>query len=144
MYHVSVDPISKFDRFTIVKETYGTDTEIEPDDSVRIDRSLNSDRFRRDNGLFAPSLEGSDYQMRKFGMGPGYRGEMMFSGKTLLITGGTGSFGNAVIQRFLTTDISQIRVFSRDEKKQEDMRLPSEIRSVEFLIGDVRDYDVIA
>ena len=47
----------------------------------------------------------------------------MFSGKTLLITGGTGSFGNAVLKRFLKTDIAEIRVFSRDEKKQEDMRL---------------------
>ena len=47
----------------------------------------------------------------------------MFSGKTLLITGGTGSFGNAVLTRFLNTDIKEIRVFSRDEKKQEDMRI---------------------
>ena len=47
----------------------------------------------------------------------------MFSGKTLLITGGTGSFGNAVLRRFLNTEIKEIRVFSRDEKKQEDMRI---------------------
>lgn len=62
-----------------------------------------------------------------------------FSGKTILITGGTGSFGNAVIQRFLTTDISQIRVLSRDEKKQEDMRLSIRDPRVRFYIGDVRE-----
>ncbi|APX85572.1 UDP-glucose 4-epimerase [Methylorubrum extorquens] len=68
----------------------------------------------------------------------------MFSGKTLLITGGTGSFGNAVIQRFLTTDIGQIRVFSRDEKKQEDMRILLRDPRVRFFIGDVREYNSIA
>jgi UDP-N-acetylglucosamine 4,6-dehydratase/5-epimerase len=68
----------------------------------------------------------------------------MFSGKTLLITGGTGSFGNAVIQRFLTTDIGQIRVFSRDEKKQEDMRLLLRDPRIRFFIGDVREYTSIA
>lgn len=64
----------------------------------------------------------------------------MFTNKTLLITGGTGSFGNAVIQRFLRTDIGEIRVFSRDEKKQEDMRLSFRDRRVRFHIGDVREY----
>jgi UDP-N-acetylglucosamine 4,6-dehydratase/5-epimerase len=64
----------------------------------------------------------------------------MFTGKTLMITGGTGSFGNAVLQRFLHTDIKQIRVFSRDEKKQEDMRLELNNEKVKFYIGDVRDY----
>jgi UDP-glucose 4-epimerase len=68
----------------------------------------------------------------------------MFSGKTLLITGGTGSFGNAVIQRFLKTDIAQIRIFSRDEKKQEDMRLSLRDSRVRFFIGDVREYTSIA
>ncbi|MBD8909632.1 polysaccharide biosynthesis protein [Methylorubrum zatmanii] len=68
----------------------------------------------------------------------------MFSGKTLLITGGTGSFGNAVIQRFLATDIGQIRVFSRDEKKQEDMRLLLRDPRIRFFIGDVREYNSIA
>jgi len=64
----------------------------------------------------------------------------MFTGKTLMITGGTGSFGNAVLQRFLHTDIKEIRVFSRDEKKQEDMRLELNNEKVKFYIGDVRDY----
>lgn len=68
----------------------------------------------------------------------------MFAGKTLLITGGTGSFGNAVVQRFLNTDISQIRIFSRDEKKQEDMRLLLRDPRVRFFIGDVREYTSIA
>lgn len=68
----------------------------------------------------------------------------MFSGKTILITGGTGSFGNAVIQRFLKTDIGQIRIFSRDEKKQEDMRLLLRDPRVRFIIGDVREYTSIA
>ncbi|MFB0491683.1 UDP-N-acetylglucosamine 4,6-dehydratase [Methylobacterium sp. OAE515] len=69
---------------------------------------------------------------------------MMFAGKTLLITGGTGSFGNAVVQRFLSTEISQIRIFSRDEKKQEDMRLLLRDPRVRFFIGDVREYSSIA
>ena len=68
----------------------------------------------------------------------------MFKGKTLLITGGTGSFGNAVLKRFLKTDIAEIRIFSRDEKKQEDMRLGYTIRSCRFYIGDVRDSDSVA
>jgi UDP-glucose 4-epimerase len=67
----------------------------------------------------------------------------MFSEKTLLITGGTGSFGNAVLRRFLSTDIKQIRVFSRDEKKQEDMRIELGNSNVKFYIGDVRNYDSI-
>lgn len=65
----------------------------------------------------------------------------MFKNKTLLITGGTGSFGNAVLRRFLHTDIKEIRVFSRDEKKQEDMRIELNNEKVKFYIGDVRDYD---
>ena len=64
----------------------------------------------------------------------------MFEGKTILITGGTGSFGNAVIERFLKTEISEIRVFSRDEKKQEDMRLSLRDSRVRFMIGDVREF----
>ena len=69
----------------------------------------------------------------------------LFKGKTLLITGGTGSFGNAVLNRFLKTDIGEIRVFSRDEKKQDDMRhdfqarMPEVADKIKFYIGDVRD-----
>jgi len=69
----------------------------------------------------------------------------LFTGKTLLITGGTGSFGNAVLNRFLKTDIGEIRVFSRDEKKQDDMRhefqakMPEVAEKIKFYIGDVRD-----
>ncbi|BCA80080.1 nucleoside-diphosphate sugar epimerase/dehydratase [Desulfuromonas sp. AOP6] len=65
----------------------------------------------------------------------------MFKDKTLLITGGTGSFGNAVLRRFLNTNIKEIRVFSRDEKKQEDMRIHLANPKVKFYIGNVRDYD---
>ncbi|PKN17945.1 MAG: UDP-glucose 4-epimerase [Deltaproteobacteria bacterium HGW-Deltaproteobacteria-6] len=65
----------------------------------------------------------------------------MFKGKNILITGGTGSFGNAVLKRFLNTDIKEIRVFSRDEKKQEDMRIELNNPKVKFYIGDVRHYD---
>ncbi len=65
----------------------------------------------------------------------------MFSNKTLLITGGTGSFGNAVLRRFLNTDIKEIRIFSRDEKKQEDMRIELANTKVKFYIGNVRDYE---
>jgi len=67
----------------------------------------------------------------------------MFKNKTLLITGGTGSFGNAVLNRFLHSDFSEIRIFSRDEKKQEDMRISLKSDKVKFYIGDVRDYDSI-
>jgi UDP-N-acetylglucosamine 4,6-dehydratase/5-epimerase len=66
-----------------------------------------------------------------------------FSGKTLLITGGTGSFGNAILKRFLDTDIRAIRIFSRDEKKQEDMRKHYRSEKLQFYIGDVRDYNSI-
>lgn len=65
----------------------------------------------------------------------------MFTGKILLITGGTGSFGNSVLRRFLNTNIKEIRVFSRDEKKQEDMRIELNNNKIKFYIGDVRDYD---
>jgi UDP-glucose 4-epimerase len=65
----------------------------------------------------------------------------MFKDKILLITGGTGSFGNAVLKRFLNTDIKEIRIFSRDEKKQEDMRIELNNPKVKFYIGDVRNYD---
>ena len=69
----------------------------------------------------------------------------LFNGKTLMITGGTGSFGNAVLNRFLKTDIGEIRIFSRDEKKQDDMRhefqakMPEYADKIKFFIGDVRD-----
>ncbi|RDI12689.1 polysaccharide biosynthesis protein [Comamonas sp. AG1104] len=63
----------------------------------------------------------------------------MFANKTLLITGGTGSFGNAVLKRFLDTDIAEIRIFSRDEKKQDDMRKRYNSAKLKFYIGDVRD-----
>ena len=69
----------------------------------------------------------------------------IFANKTLMITGGTGSFGNAVLNRFLDTDIQEIRIFSRDEKKQDDMRhefqakMPEAAGKIKFFIGDVRD-----
>ena len=72
-----------------------------------------------------------------------------FTGKTLLITGGTGSFGNAVLNRFLKTDIGEIRIFSRDEKKQDDMRhefqakMPEVSNKIKFYIGDIRDLSSI-
>jgi UDP-glucose 4-epimerase len=68
---------------------------------------------------------------------------MNFSNKTLLITGGTGSFGNAVLQHFINTDIGEIRIFSRDEKKQEDMRIDLKSDKLNFIIGDVRDLNSI-
>ena len=66
---------------------------------------------------------------------------MLLNGKTLLITGGTGSFGNAVLERFLHTGIKEIRIFSRDEKKQDDMRRQYQNDKLRFFIGDVRDHD---
>ena len=67
----------------------------------------------------------------------------LFKDKTLLITGGTGSFGNAILNRFLNTDIKEIRIFSRDEKKQDDMRRRYQNDKVKFYIGDVRDVNSI-
>lgn len=67
----------------------------------------------------------------------------MFNDKTLLITGGTGSFGNAVLRRFLNTGVKEIRIFSRDEKKQEDMRIALNNEKLKFFIGDVRNYDSV-
>ncbi len=67
----------------------------------------------------------------------------MFNNKVLMITGGTGSFGNTVLKRFLSTDVSEIRIFSRDEKKQEDMRIAFNNSKLKFYIGDVRDYDSV-
>lgn len=67
----------------------------------------------------------------------------MFKDKVLMITGGTGSFGNAVLKRFLNSDVAEVRVFSRDEKKQEDMRIAFNNNKVKFYIGDVRNYDSI-
>lgn len=69
--------------------------------------------------------------------------ESIFTGKTLLITGGTGSFGNAVLRKFLKTDIKEIRIFSRDEKKQDDMRKLYNNPKLKFYIGDVRDYNSV-
>ncbi len=67
----------------------------------------------------------------------------MFAGKVLMITGGTGSFGSAVLNRFLETEVREIRIFSRDEKKQEDMRIAYSHPKLKFYIGDVRDYDSV-
>lgn len=67
----------------------------------------------------------------------------MFKDKTLMITGGTGSFGNAVLNQFLHTEVREIRIFSRDEKKQEDMRIAMNSPKLKFHIGDVRNYDSV-
>ncbi len=68
----------------------------------------------------------------------------MFKNKILMITGGTGSFGNAVLNKFLSTDIKEIRIFSRDEKKQDDMRLAFSSEKLKFYVGDVRDSDSLS
>ena len=67
----------------------------------------------------------------------------MLRNKVVLITGGTGSFGNVVLRRLLETDVNEIRIFSRDESKQEDMRTSLNEDRVKFYIGDVRDYSGI-
>ena len=67
----------------------------------------------------------------------------LFSGKTLLITGGTGSFGNAVLERFLKTNIKQIRIFSRDELKQDQMRRKYRNEKIKYYIGDVKDINSV-
>jgi len=68
---------------------------------------------------------------------------MKFNNKTLLVTGGTGSFGNAVVNRFINSDFDEIRIFSRDEKKQDDMRKQYETQKLKFYLGDIRDYQSI-
>ncbi len=78
------------------------------------------------------SEDGHGFYLRK-------RGKSMFQNKTILITGGTGSFGNAVLEHILDTDIAQIRIFSRDEKKQDDMRHKYHNDKIKYYIGDVRD-----
>jgi len=67
----------------------------------------------------------------------------IFKNKTLFITGGTGSFGNAVLEHFLNTEIKEIRIFSRDEKKQDDMRKIYKNSKIKFFIGDTRNYESI-
>ena len=67
----------------------------------------------------------------------------MFKDKILMITGGTGSFGNAVLKQFLDSDLKEIRIFSRDEKKQEDLRIQYKNDKLNFIIGDIRDFDSI-
>lgn len=67
----------------------------------------------------------------------------MFTNKTLLITGGTGSFGNAMLKGFINSDLKEIRIFSRDEKKQEDMRIEYRNEKLNFVIGDIRDFESI-
>jgi UDP-glucose 4-epimerase len=67
----------------------------------------------------------------------------MFKNKTLLITGGTGSFGNAVLNKFIDSNINEIRIFSRDEKKQDDMRRKFQNDKIKYFIGDVRDENSI-
>ena len=67
----------------------------------------------------------------------------MFKDKVLMITGGTGSFGNAVLRKFLDSDFAEIRIFSRDELKQENMRISINNSKVKFYIGDVRDYQSV-
>ena len=67
----------------------------------------------------------------------------MFKDKVLMITGGTGSFGNAVLNHFINSDLKEIRIFSRDEKKQEDMRIKFKNKKINFFIGDIRDFDSV-
>ena len=70
-------------------------------------------------------------------------GKLVFNNKTLLVTGGAGSFANAVLNRFLATDVGEIRIFIRNEKKQDDMRHKYNSSLLKFYIGDVRDFDSI-
>ena len=67
----------------------------------------------------------------------------IFKDKVLMITGGSGSFGNSVLERFLSTEVGEIRIFSRDEKKQEDMRMHYLNDKLKFYVGDVRDYQSV-
>jgi UDP-glucose 4-epimerase len=103
---------------------------------LAIDRPANADRFMRREA----QVLGKSHPLKRLPRLYLGRGDKMFADKTLMITGGTGSFGQAALNRFLKTKIKEIRIFSRDEKKQEDMRIAFKNDKLKFYIGDVRDY----
>ena len=136
VYHVSADPINKYELLMLLAEAYGKAIEIQPDERLVIDRSLDSRAFPRAHRLHSAVLAAARAFNARFRLTP--LTDIMFKNKTLLITGGTGSFGNAVLQRFIHSEFGEIRVFSRDEKKQEDMRIALKSDKVKFYIGDVQ------
>ena len=141
IYHLATRPISKFDLLRLVAERYGKKIELVPDDRASPDRSLVADRFERATGYVAPdwpTLIDCDV-LRQIWFGE----DMMFTDKVVAITGGTGSFGQHILKGFLATDVAEIRIFSRDEKKQEEMRSAFNNTKLEFYLGDVRAYDSI-
>jgi UDP-glucose 4-epimerase len=95
--------------------------------------------------MFRPAIKGKKYYVRgsKKGMDMLKEAGSRFKGKTLLITGGTGSFGNAVLKKFIGADMAEIRIISRDEKKQDDMRHEFKNPKIKYYVGDVRDRGTI-
>ena len=142
-YHLSVDAINKYELLKIIKEVYGKQINIIPDDTVAIDRSLDSSRLGTKLAIY--QNPGHFWFVLCMSLGE-WRKKVdmdLLRNKVLMITGGTGSFGSVVVKRFLDSELREIRIFSRDEKKQEDMRLSLKSSKVKFYIGDVRDYDSI-
>ena len=136
LFHLSVNPINKFDLLKLVAEIYKKDIKIIEDNNVVIDRSLNSSNLRSITGYNPPSWRELITELNQF-----YNER--FKNKKFLIFGGTGSFGHAVLERLLSLGVSKVRVFSRDEKKQHDMRLSISDKRLEFVIGDVRNFESV-
>jgi UDP-glucose 4-epimerase len=144
-----VDPISKYELLSLIAKIYKKKINITPDSNLSINRSLNSDKLRKIIAYQPPSWEeliknmhedfcSSEFYIEKRKI---MSKTITFKDQTLLVTGGTGSFGNKMLRHFLqNTDIKEVRVFSRDEEKQDKMRNELEDKRVKFYIGDIRDY----
>ena len=135
IYHISGNTISKFDLLKLINEIYTTNIVLKKNSKVVIDRSLNSNKFKKQTGYFPLKWKDQILEMKDY--------YIMFKNSSLLITGGTGSFGYVAVKNFLSKGVKEIRIFSRDEKKQDDMRQVFDDVRLKFIIGDVRDYQSI-
>ena len=117
-----------------VSFVYNKKIKIIKDNNFSIDRSLNSNKFKNQSKYKFPSWIKMIKDLKQFNE------QKIFKDKTILITGGTGSFGTHFLNKLLKINIKKIKIFSRDEKKQEDLRNQTNNKKIEFYIGDVRDY----
>ena len=170
LYHVAAEPITKFDLLSLIKEVYGLQIEIDPDETFACDRSLNGARVSRGHEFCAAGVAGDDrgdaarpdpLRRSTKASETEVTKDSMLTGKNIVVTGGTGSLGKVLVRRLLSGEMGlpkQITVFSRDEAKQHTMRLAYEHRRVatdeiiyhnfdrllQFQIGDVRDPHSVA
>ena len=143
LYNLASIPISKYDLLKKLQRRLGReDIEIAKNTTFYCDRSLNGSEFSKITGYEAPSWDQMIDNLSK--EIEDEINKTMFKDKTLLITGGTGSFGETIVKKFINTNIGEIRIFSRDEKKQEDMRILLNDDKIKFYIGDVRDYSSLS